>query len=31
VFPKENKKRGEYVNVLIEDCTSGTLIGKIIN
>ena len=31
VFPKENKKKGEYVNVLIEDCTSGTLIGKIIN
>ena len=31
VFPKENKKKGEYVNVLIEDCTSGTLIGKIVN
>lgn len=30
VFPKENKKKGEYVNVLIEDCTSGTLIGKIV-
>ncbi|MEK6781519.1 MAG: tRNA (N6-isopentenyl adenosine(37)-C2)-methylthiotransferase MiaB [Bacteroidota bacterium] len=31
VFPKENKKKGEYINVLIEDCTSGTLIGKIVN
>jgi tRNA-2-methylthio-N6-dimethylallyladenosine synthase len=31
VFPKENKKKGDYVNVLIEDCTSGTLIGKIVN
>ena len=31
VFPKQNKNKGEYVNVLIEDCTSGTLIGKIVN
>ena len=31
VFPKENKKKGEYVNVLIESCTSGTLLGKIVN
>ncbi len=30
VFPKENKKPGQYVNVLIESCTSGTLIGKIV-
>ena len=30
VFPKENKKRGEYVQVQIERCTSATLIGKII-
>ena len=30
VFPKENKKKGDYVNVLIEKCTSATLIGKII-
>lgn len=30
VFPKENTKPGEYVQVLIEDCTSATLIGKII-
>jgi tRNA-2-methylthio-N6-dimethylallyladenosine synthase len=30
VFPKENNKRGEYVQVQIERCTSATLIGKII-
>jgi tRNA-2-methylthio-N6-dimethylallyladenosine synthase len=30
VFPKEDKKAGEYVNVKIEKCTSATLIGKII-
>lgn len=28
VFPKENFKPGEYVNVLIKDCTSATLIGE---
>ncbi|GAB1307738.1 tRNA (N6-isopentenyl adenosine(37)-C2)-methylthiotransferase MiaB [Urechidicola sp. KH5] len=27
VFPKENYKLGEFVNVNIEDCTSATLIG----
>lgn len=31
VFPKQNKAKGEYVNVLIERCTSGTLIGKIVD
>jgi tRNA-2-methylthio-N6-dimethylallyladenosine synthase len=30
VFPKENSKEGDYVNVLIERFTSATLIGKII-
>ncbi len=30
VFPKGNKKKGEYVNVFIERCTSGTLIGTIV-
>jgi tRNA-2-methylthio-N6-dimethylallyladenosine synthase len=30
IFPKENKSKGEYVNVLVESCTQGTLIGKII-
>lgn len=28
VFPKENFKKGEYVNVLIESSTSATLLGK---
>jgi tRNA-2-methylthio-N6-dimethylallyladenosine synthase len=28
VFPRENYRKGEYVNVLIEDCTGGTLIGR---
>lgn len=28
VFPRGNFKKGEYVNVLIEDCTGATLIGK---
>jgi tRNA-2-methylthio-N6-dimethylallyladenosine synthase len=31
VFPKENAKKGEYVFVEIEDCTSATLMGKIVN
>jgi len=30
VFPKEDKKIGDFVNVYIEDCTSATLIGKIV-
>lgn len=28
VFPKENYKIGDYVNVFIESCTGGTLLGK---
>ena len=28
VFPKENYKKGDYVNVMVESCTGGTLIGK---
>jgi tRNA-2-methylthio-N6-dimethylallyladenosine synthase len=28
VFPKENYKKGDYVNVLVDKCTGGTLIGK---
>jgi tRNA-2-methylthio-N6-dimethylallyladenosine synthase len=27
VFPKENYKPGDYVNVKIEDCTTATLLG----
>jgi len=28
VFPKGNYKKGDYVMVKIEDCTSATLLGK---
>jgi tRNA-2-methylthio-N6-dimethylallyladenosine synthase len=31
VFPKGNCKKGTYVNVLVDNCTSTTLIGKIID
>jgi tRNA-2-methylthio-N6-dimethylallyladenosine synthase len=31
VFPKENFKKGEYVNVQAEDCTAATLIGKAVD
>ncbi len=30
VFPKENYKKGDYVMVMITDCTAGTLLGKAI-
>ena len=30
VFPKENYKPGEYVNVYADDCTKATLIGHIV-
>ncbi len=30
VFPKGNHKKGEYVNVLVDQCTSSTLIGKVV-
>ena len=30
VFPKENFKAGQYVNVIVNDCTSATLMGKAI-
>ena len=28
VFPKDNFQKGQYVNVLVEECTGGTLVGK---
>jgi tRNA-2-methylthio-N6-dimethylallyladenosine synthase len=28
VFPREDFQKGEYVNVLVEECTGGTLVGK---
>ncbi len=30
VFPKANTQIGDYVNVLVTSCTSGTLIGEIV-
>jgi len=31
IFPRQNKKKGEYVHVRIENCTGGTLLGKIVD
>ena len=31
VFPKKDFKKGEYVDVLVTDCTTATLIGETIN
>jgi tRNA-2-methylthio-N6-dimethylallyladenosine synthase len=31
VFPKKNYKKGDYVNVLVKDCTSATLIGEAVD
>lgn len=31
VFPKENKSKGQYVYVKIEDCTGATLFGKMVD
>jgi tRNA-2-methylthio-N6-dimethylallyladenosine synthase len=30
IFSKQNHTKGDYVNVLIEDCTGGTLLGKVV-
>ena len=30
IFPKENYKIGDFVQVIIEECTTGTLMGKAI-
>jgi tRNA-2-methylthio-N6-dimethylallyladenosine synthase len=30
VFPRNHYSKGQYLNVLVEDCTGGTLIGKVI-
>jgi tRNA-2-methylthio-N6-dimethylallyladenosine synthase len=30
IFPKENKNKGEYVHVLVERNSQGTLFGKIV-
>ena len=31
VFPKEDFQKGEYVDVLVERCTSATLIGTAVS
>src|SRR5690606_26895680 len=30
VFPRENFQKGEYVNVLVTDCTAATLLGEVV-
>lgn len=30
IFPRKHYKNGQYVNVLVEDCTAATLFGKIV-
>ncbi len=31
IFPRGDFKKGQYVNVLIEDCTTATLFGKVVS
>ena len=31
VFPKENYKKGDYVNVMVTTCTASTLIGEVVS
>jgi len=31
VFPKKNAQKGDYVNVLVHDCTAATLLGEILS
>jgi tRNA-2-methylthio-N6-dimethylallyladenosine synthase len=31
VFPRGTHRKGEYVNVFVEECTGGTLIGRVVN
>ncbi|HYG03588.1 MAG TPA: tRNA (N6-isopentenyl adenosine(37)-C2)-methylthiotransferase MiaB [Chryseosolibacter sp.] len=31
VFPKDNHQKGQYVNVHIDECSGGTLVGKVID
>ncbi len=31
IFPRKHYQKGQYVNVLIEDCTTATLFGKIVD
>jgi tRNA-2-methylthio-N6-dimethylallyladenosine synthase len=31
VFPKGNLQRGQYVNVLVDECTGATLVGNVVS
>lgn len=31
IFPRGNESKGEYVNILVEDCNAATLFGKVID
>ncbi len=31
IFPKGNKMKGEYVDVVVDDCTGATLMGKVVD
>jgi tRNA-2-methylthio-N6-dimethylallyladenosine synthase len=31
VFPKQQYKKGQYVNILVDDCTGGTLVGRVVS
>ena len=31
IFPRENHQKGDYVNVVVEDCTAATLFGKVVD
>lgn len=31
VFPRGTHRKGEYVNVFVDECTGGTLIGRVVN
>lgn len=31
IFPKGDQQKGDYVNVLVEDCTAATLFGKVVD
>ncbi len=31
IFPRENFQKGQYVNVLVDNCSSATLLGKVVH
>jgi len=30
IFPRGNHQKGEYVNVMVNDCTAATLFGEVV-